>query len=200
MTTTQTYSIERDLHEAEVMAEALVPYVYENELYGHLDTGSFVSSATMPSLTLGALLMRLQRLNALASHLDSDQQARLQTVTQRNQAVLNEWRVHYEGKLVQEAESRLRQMMFYIEECGEDLRICANTYTPEAMRRTVVEAILKAMREYDIHSDKLKTSVARADSSLRRFVYNTGVFIWPEELKAVYPADEYWWLYNQPKG
>ena len=200
MANKQTYSIERDLHEAEVMAAALVPYVYENELYGVLDAGSFVSSATMPSLTLGAFLMRLQRLNALRMQLNGDQKIRFGQVLNRNQEVLKEWRVHYERKLAQEAESRLRQIMFYIEECSEDPRTCANTYTPEAMRRTVIQAILNAMHEYDMHSEKLAVSVAKTDSGLRHFVYDTGVFIWPEVLKAVYPAEEYWWLYHQPKG
>ena len=47
----QKFSIERDVKEAQAMAAALVPYVYEDELYGRI-------GMNMPSLTIGALLMR----------------------------------------------------------------------------------------------------------------------------------------------
>jgi len=55
-----SFTIGRDLDEALAMAKALVPYVYEETLYKNIGGGSF-SGGALPSLTIGALLLRLRR-------------------------------------------------------------------------------------------------------------------------------------------
>jgi hypothetical protein len=189
------YNLEQDLKEAQAMADALVPYVYEDNLYGSI--GGMFNSGKMPSLTLGALLMRLRRLHALESQMSDEQRARLNEVDRLNESVRKEWSVHYNEKLVQEANSRLKAMRQYFEECRDDPRLCANSYLPEALRRTIVQEIADALDRHDIPSNELDRAMGSADSSLRRYV-RPSEFIWAKELEPVYPQATFWWLYSKP--
>src|SRR5271154_5720801 len=118
------YNIDTDLKEAKALADHLVPYIYENEVYGSI--GGMFGSGQMPSLTVGALLMRLKRLHALESQLSADQKAQLAAVDAQNESVRKEWSIHYNEKLIQEANSRLKMMDRYFSDCAEDPRSCAN--------------------------------------------------------------------------
>jgi hypothetical protein len=184
----QNYSIERDLKEAEAMAAALTPYVYEDELYGRI-------GMNMPSLTLGGLLLRLRRLRALQSQLTSAQSASLQQAEAQLHSVSREWSSHYEKKLVQETEARLRDIMTYLRESSESPRAAAGAYMPEALRRTIIQEIVDAMP--DSERGVVQARVQQVDSGLRRYLAASD-FIWSALLKPVYPADRFWWLYNRP--
>lgn len=186
----QTYSIERDLNEAEAMAEALTPYIYEDELYGK-------AGLNMPSLTVGALLLRLRRLSLLQSTMTAAQQGKLMNVEARHTAVRHEWRQHYEKKLTWEAESRLKAMQPYFEECRDNPRLCASAYLPEALRRTIVQDILAALYDLNIPYTALERQAKRTDTLLHGIV-QPGDFVWDAQLQAAYPAETYWWLYHRP--
>lgn len=193
----ENYTIEKDLKEAEAMAKALTPYVHDQQLYGNVGGGGFFSAPTMPSLTLGALLMRLRRLSVLSSQMTAAQIERLKQADARNQAVYQEWRVHYQNKLVREAHSRLDAMQTFFEECAQDERLCARVYKPEASRRTIVEEILMAMGELGIEDKDLTTKVRGTDSRLHRYL-QPGDFLWSQILTQTYPQGQFWWLYQQP--
>lgn len=186
----QTYSIERDLKEAQAMAEQLVPYVYENELYGRL-------GGNMPSLTLGALLMRLRRLRAQRGRMSDAQAARLEQIEAQHQAAKNEWQTHYEKKLLREVKARLRDMGAYFDECEHDPRLCASAYLPEALRRTMIEEIIGVIDEGELHRSGLLDDLKKADTKLRRYV-RPSEFIWAEALRPIYPLEKFWWLYQRP--
>ncbi|NWF68982.1 MAG: hypothetical protein HXY40_07845, partial [Chloroflexi bacterium] len=156
-----TYNLEKDLSEADAMARALVPYVYEKDLYGRVGGGGIFSGGTMPSLTIGALLLRLRRLRAQRDSLTPKQQAQLEQIEARHEQVRHQWAAAYEGKLVKEALSRLDAMKAYFDECSQSPRLCASAYLPEALRRTIVEEIRLAMRDYNIASAQVD-SKARA--------------------------------------
>lgn len=185
-----TYTIERDLHEAAAMAEALVPYIYEDQLYGK-------AGSKMPSLTVGALLLRLRRLNALQDTMTDAQREQLAKVEAVQQDVRKEWRQHYEKKLVWETESRLKAMMPYFEECRESPRLCASAYLPEALRRTIVAEILLELDALNTEVNKLERQAQKADTQLRGVIQPCD-FIWDTALQAVYPPESYWWLYHRP--
>jgi hypothetical protein len=188
--TEQTYSIERDLKEARSMLKAMVPYIYEGELYGKL-------GMNMPSLTPGALLLRLRRLRALQSQLTPAQAADLEQLEAEHEALRKEWSTHYHKKLTQEIEARTRDISIYAKECDDDPRTCANSYLPEALRRTIVQEIMGIYPASELHSSGLEGKIKQADSGLRRFVRPSS-FVWDEALKPVYPQETYWWLYNRP--
>lgn len=188
-----SYSFEKDLREAKAMAEALVPYVHEDNLYGTVGGGGwFGGGAKMPALTIGALLMRLQRLRALESELSAEQRGQLSQAERQLEAVQREWTRHYEEKLVQEAKSRLKAIEQWFEENRDDPRSAANAYLPEAHRRTVVQAIADVLQ-----SEEIEKAIRRVDSGLRRWI-EPAEFLWSPALQAAYPQTTYWWLYGRP--
>lgn len=186
----QNYSIERDLKEAQVMVEALVPYVYQDELYTLL-------GGNMPSLTLGAVLMRLHRLRVLHNRMTSAQTEQFQRIEAKHQAVREEWHGHYNKKLLREAESRLNNLSAYFKECEDDPATCANAYMPEALRRTIIQEILVELPDSDIEQSGLREKCRKSDVRMRRYLQPSS-FIWDAMLKPVYDEKTYWWLYNRP--
>jgi hypothetical protein len=194
-----TYSMDRDLKEAQAMVKALVPYIYEKELYGRVGTGGMFSGGSMPALTVGALQLRLRRLRAQREAMNPKQQTLLDVIETTHAKVRKEWAAAYEGKFVREALSRLEAMNPYFEECSGDPHLCASAYLPEALKRTIVEEIRIAMHEYNINSAEVDSKARQADGKLRRYVQPTP-FIWASALQAFYPQDTFWWLYNRPQG
>ncbi len=186
----QNYSIDTDLKEAQAMTAALVPYVYEDELYAKVGTN-------MPRLTLGAVLLRLRRLDALRGQMNAQQIAILDQVLAQHDSARKEWGTHYVKKCVQEVTSRTRDIMTYLKECREDTKSCASAYMPEALRRTMIEELLSVLPEAELSSVSMK--VKEADSGLRRNGRESE-FLWSEVLRPVYPQKPYWWLYNRPPG
>jgi hypothetical protein len=190
------YNAERDLREAKAMAEGLVPYVYEDILYGRTRGGLF-GSGNMPALTGGALLMRLRRLRTLEDILSPAQRDQLNQIERQHESIRSEWQQHYIEKLHREGESRLKAMNTFFDECGEDPRQCANIYLPEVLRRTTVQEIVRALDELSEPHEELTKAMHYVDNRLHKFTQPDG-FIWADDLATAYPADEFWWMYAKP--
>lgn len=189
------YSIDRDLTEAKSMADHLIPYVYGDQLYGSI--GGMFSTGATPSLTIGALLMRIHRLRGIESALTAEQRMKLTEIEARNEAVRSEWSVHYNEKMVSEANSRLHMIETFFAECAEDPRSCYSNYQPEAMRRTIVQDIDHELHRLHLSDNHLEMVIRRIDGQLHRYT-SKGDFIWAEELQPAYPPEVYWWLYASP--
>lgn len=189
-----TYDITKDLKEAKAMADGLADYVRGDELYGSTEGGFF---SRMPSLTVGALLMRLRRLDAQRSSLLDSDRRELDAVLQTWRSVREEWRKHYEEKMTAEATSRINSMKSFFQECKESMRNCRNNYLPEIQKRTIVQEILLEMRDLGIEDEALLTLVQTADNKFHSYMQSDS-FQWSEQLQDVYPQDDFWWLYQKP--
>lgn len=183
------YSIDFDLKEVGAMIEYLVPYIYEDELYGKISVDS-------ARLTPGSILLRLRRLAALRGQMNDAQITEYDQLNAKNEAVRKEWAVAYGKKMVKETESRLRDLQTYIKECKEDPKLCANAYNPEALRRTIVAELIAAMPP-DVDQSSIKSALSSVDSGLRRNI-REAPFIWSPVLQPIYPQDSFWWLYGRP--
>lgn len=183
------YSIDLDLKEAKAMVDTLVPYIYENDLYGKINLDS-------ARLTPGSILLRLRRLAALRDQMTPSQLAQFEKLNAKNEAVRGEWGVAYGKKMLREAEARLRDLQTYLGECKDDPKLCANAYNPEALRRTLVAEILAALPP-DVDSTEVRNTAKSVDSGLRRYV-REAPFVWDSALQPVYPPETYWWLYGRP--
>jgi len=183
------YSIDLDLKELKAMVENLVPYIYEDNLYGNINTDS-------ARLTPGSILLRLRRLGLLRSQLNEAQATQYDKLNAQNEAVRKEWNVAYSKKMVKEADSRLRDLQIYIKECKEDPKLCANAYNPEALRRTIVAELMAALPA-DVDQSAIKNAMGSVDSGLRRNIKETP-FIWDKVLQSAYPQSTFWWLYGRP--
>jgi hypothetical protein len=190
------YKIEADLKEAEAMAEGLSEYVRGNDLYGTTGGGMF---SRMPSLTSGALLLRLRRLDMLRGKLEDRQSKRLDAAVEAYDSARREWTQHYEDKLVQEAHSRIDSMATFFEECDDSPAKCFEAYRTELLKRTIVQEVLKEMRELNVSDAALTTKINAADARLKSY-FKPAEFQWSEELKSAYPEDEFWWLYQAPQA
>ncbi len=188
----QNYSIDTDLKEIKAMVEALTPYIYQDVLYGEIG----LSAAR---LTPGAVLLRLRRLRALRPQMNASQSASFDPVDSQHTSIRKEWNMAYNKKLLQEADTRLRDIHTYINECKEDLRACANAYMPEALRRAIIQEVLSDLPAADRADSRLESRIKATDDMLRRFVKESG-FIWSEILRPVYPQETYWWLYGRPQS
>jgi hypothetical protein len=191
------YDLARDLREAQAMANALVPYVHEDALYGRVGGRGLFSASAMPSLTIGALLMRVRRLRALEARLSAPERETLKAVEAQIESVRQTWTLHFSEKLVKEANSRLRAIEQYFKECEDDPRLCAGAYLPEALRRTIVQEIAAALESYDLPVTDLQRSMRLVDGKLRRHT-EPSAFIWAAALQPVYPDPPFWWLYAKP--
>ncbi len=191
------YTLAQDLLEARKMADSLEDYVRGDQLYGTIG-GGFFSGGTLPSLTIGALLMRVRRLQARETDLTPDQQAELAEVMTTIERVRKEWRAHFDEKLEHEARSRLKAINQYFHEFRDDPRSAAGAYLPEALRRTIIDELDRAMQDYGIDRGDLPQRINSTDSSLRRWTEKSD-FIWSPELEPVYPAGSHWWLYARPQ-
>lgn len=183
------YSIDLDLKEVKAMVDLLVPYIYENDLYGKINIDS-------ARLTPGSILLRLRRLAAMRDQMTSSQAAQFDKINTKNEAVLKEWNVAYGKKMLREIESRLRDLQTYLGECKDDPKLCANAYNPEALRRTLIAELLAALPQ-DVDSTEIKTTVKSIDSGLRRYI-REAPFFWDAALQPIYPPETYWWLYGRP--
>jgi len=190
-------AVATDLQEVQAMVKGLENYLKGDELYGKAG-GGFFSMPSMPSLTVGALLMRLQRLHVLRETLTDDQRTGLDQAIARHDAIRSEWRAHYDAKMQREALSRLRAMDTYFEELRDDPRTAANNYQPEALRRTISQVLFDTMRQAGLETGDVETAMNGVDSRLRRWI-EKGDFIWAPELQAAYPESTYWWLYGRPR-
>ena len=101
------YQFRRDVDEAVAMADALETYIRGDSLYGVTSAGLF---SGMPSMTVGALLLRLRRLDTLRDNLDDRLVKRLDVAIEKYELARNEWAIHYEAKIPQEAHSRIDAM------------------------------------------------------------------------------------------
>lgn len=189
-----SYKVTNDLNEAKAMVDSLEDYVRGEELYGHADGGFF---SKMPSLTVGALVMRLRRLEALRSTLKPAQVQDLDSALNKWESVRKDWMLHYEQKVVQEIESRLNSMQTFFRECADSMQNCENNYRPEIQKRTIVQELLTEMDALKLDKSDITDLVDTADSKLRGYM-RPDEFQWASELEAVYPKNEYWWLYQKP--
>ncbi len=193
------YSITDDLKEAQAMANGLESYLQGSELYGRVGGGGIFSGGKMPSLTLGALIMRLRRLHLFRDQMTPAQQSQLDSIEEQHENARKEWRTHYDNWLLKEANSRLDAMNPYFQEVRDTPTMAAFAYKPEAQRRTIVQEILDKMEELGIRSADLDAKARKIDSRLRGLGLQPSDFIWASALQPAYPQKVYWWLYSKPR-
>ena len=189
------YTIKRDLEELVQMSDKLREYILSDALYMPVSGGFFRGGGT-PQLTTGALLLRRRRLSLLRDALDAAAQARLDATVAQHDEIQREWTLHYEKKLQQEVNSRLKMMVAFFRECSESPRDCAAAYPVEAMRRTIVQEIMLAMDEFDYDRRELLPKIQHCDAGLLRYL-RPSAFIWAPQLELVYPRAIFWWLFSE---
>ena len=192
----QNYNIFNDLHELQQMTQSLKGYLRRDDLYGTIGGGIFTGGSS-PNFTIGTVLLRLRRIQALASMLDERRLNQLATAQEQHDTVQANNTDRYLKRMAREANSRLDAMKRFFEECRDDPRLCPRIYNPEAFRRTVVAELLAALETTGYESAELTQKRSATDKRLRGYV-QASAFIWDDTLAPVYPEREFWWLYHAP--
>lgn len=181
------YDIEKNLRTLHAMVEAITPYIYEEELFGHLGD-------KMPKMTVGGLLLRLRQLEGIQSALSKQQQTQLTESRQRFEQMRYEWHNHYEKKLLQELKSRAETALNYLQDAVDAMGDWGN----QIEKRTIMaDLMIEASAQNISIPGDLKGLVSEVDSLLRRY-FKAGEFFWDAQLAHAYPQETYWWLYGKP--
>lgn len=184
-----------DLAVTQAMAGELETYLQRDVLYWQMDAhGPY--SHRFPRLTIGGLLLRLRRLNALRDRLTPAQNMDLDAVNRRFETVVGTWPAAYDRKLQAEIKARLDAWARYLaEDCADGRPVCAEEYPSQAEVRTILALLLEeAARVSRGDLAPLQSRLAALDGQLRR-LFRPGPFIWNAALAPAYPPDRFWWLY-----
>jgi hypothetical protein len=182
-------NIDQELRILTTMAANLTPYLYEDEVYGNL-------GKNFPQLTVGAVLMRLYRLETITDDLSPSQQNDVHEVRQKLESARYEWQNHYKEKIKREIVARLNTTSWFLDDCADSPASCLSGWPSAAEKRTIVSHLADEAKQLDAYDLELRAQVSDVDKRLRAF-YQKGPFIWDERLQQAYSNDEFWWLYSQ---
>ncbi len=186
------FDLNKDVRTVEAMAARLLPYIYENEIYGPMP-------GDLPRLTVGSLLMRLHRLSAVADLLSSEQRSTLNTARQQFDQVRKDWSVAYETKLLHELNARLSSLLQFIAECQDNPPHCGDLYPSNAEKRVIAEELKDEAATRNVFTPTLQAELSGIDNKLHQF-FSPGEFTWDARLKSAYPREKYWFLYVKPNA
>ncbi|MCY4105732.1 MAG: hypothetical protein OXG02_03395 [Chloroflexi bacterium] len=179
------------------MAAALLPFIYEERLTGDLYGGAFSRRGrNKPQLALGEFLLRRRRLaHWLPERGDAAQQAQWKEISERQETIQREWRVHYQRKLREELAWRGRRLQAFLREQREEGGGLGG-FAAEARRRTLAQELWREQgaRGHEEDAREARRRLAEIDAELRPLT-SAAPFAWDATLAPVYPAEEFWWLY-----
>jgi hypothetical protein len=181
------YNINRDVKTVVAMVERLVPYIYEDELYG-------LMPEHFPKLTVGGLLMLLHRLSAIKEQLTPQQQSALQAAKDKLSSVDHEWPVAIEAKIQREFRARLKSMNRQLNEREESTNSFVVDYPVIAQKRMILQALKDGAAVYNNNTEDMTKSLNMLDNRLRQSTVS-GDFTLNSTLTNAYPKDQFWFLY-----
>lgn len=190
------YNLFDDLHELQQMVNGLERYLKSDVLYGSVG-GGILTGLSSAQLTVGAVLLRLRRIDALRGQLNDKQRAQLHQSRQKHDEVVHRHKDAYAAKLQREATSRLNAMHEFFAECSQQPALCPRIYNPEVLRRTITQEIVLYMDEARLGSAELDKLLKKTDQLLRRYIAPSE-FVWDEQLKPIYEPSVFWWMYMAP--
>ena len=172
------------------MAAALDSYLYGDDLYG-------VLPGALPRVTVGGVLLRLHRLRALCAQLNAEQVAALEQAERDLAEARVEWALHYARKIARELSARQDSFNWFLTDCEENPPRCAESYPPEAEKRTIIHHLFEAGAEDGLQLGELEQRQRALDGRLRRH-FRAGDFVWSAHAQPAYPRSVFWWLYGRP--
>jgi hypothetical protein len=143
-------------------------------------------------LSPGTLLLGLKRARALAT--SPGDQAALDQLSAKFNAVRSHWTVAWEEKAVREIAMRLKLWTEFVSEYRADPGHNAGIYINEVRQRTIVALLAQDLPRPPAEMEAL----AETDALIRAQVI-TGECIWGAEFDPVFPRDAFWFLYRSLK-
>jgi len=182
-----------NLELASAMLEEMEDYLLSNEVFWPLKRS--VGRAA-PRLTLGALLLTLDQLEAMRSDMSPAQDASFEKLIMQMDLVCGKHAVALERKAGREAGSRLNLWRGFVNDL-EESPSRAGSYAYEVRHRVMLTRLVELGPESaDLHT--ALESAGAVDQRLR-LLFTGDAFVWDSRLQGTYPPDEYWHLYGHPR-
>ncbi|MEZ4517352.1 MAG: hypothetical protein R3C44_11140 [Chloroflexota bacterium] len=155
--------------------------------------------AGMPPMTIGGILMRRRRLDALDARLTPEQRRIRDETNQQFDEALVEKVVRFEQRAQDELHARLREWTNYLRDLPSRSAAKPETYAFVADTRVVIGVLIDKLREppYQL-APRISRDLAAVDRRLQS-IWNGGPFIWDAIWEPAYPGDDYWYLYGGPR-
>jgi len=186
-------SAEYELGYIQAALPVLENYLLAENVYWTLVAVSPVGGPTYPNLTLGTLLLTLQKLRA--RNLSFDLQFELERAESMIGRQQSQWRSAWEKKSSQEFGARLRLWGNYLEDYRRDAVNNIDRYAYEVSRRVMLTLLMV----FADPADEEREMLNGLDIILRS-VFIPGSFIWEEVYASGFPEDQFWYLYGQLRG
>ncbi len=193
MAANRSDNLERDLLIVEATIRDLKDHLLGDSIYWELRRPS-AGGYSLPKGTLGGLLMRLHRLNALRDDLTPAQAERLDTATTTAEETLHRWDVQAREMASRETSARLGLWQNYVAELADNPRRYTPEYATQAEGRTALSMLLTFSGD---SGREALAQIGSVDAMLKAVPAEEG-FVWDDELSAAYPQHEFWWLYLRP--
>ena len=181
------YNLNRDVHTAQEMASRLDPFIYENETYGFMPDD-------LPKLTIGGLLMRLQRLSLLGNLLSEEQRETLITSQQQLVTIKQAWLTAYTNRVAHELALHINELNQFLGDCEQDQDACREMYPSVVEKRVMVQILVSEATELNAPLLDLENRLRDIDLRLQIY-FKPGRFVWDKRLLRAYPKDQYGFLY-----
>lgn len=166
-------------------------YILSNEIYWTLRPAvRFPGGKQIPQLTIGNLLLAQRSLSALP--LADDRKTELRDLTQKIDALRDEWRTNWSMKAGREFSSRLNLWQQYLRELRGEPRRSQGFYAREVRNRAILHLLRPEILDgVPANEDE---QLAMLDQVLHGKAH-PGPFVWEPELSGAFPESDFWFLY-----
>ncbi|MDF1499603.1 MAG: hypothetical protein P1P76_03945 [Anaerolineales bacterium] len=188
-------SVEHNLSYLDNCLEEMETYLLQPELFWPLSTSAGVRSE-FSRLTVANVLLTLNELDAQVEDMSPGEAAQVSRLRTRWETLHTKWRTAIESKSIAEMRARLNLWKAYILDLEEQKGRQAN-YAQEVTQR-VRFALLHKLTGDAVLTDELIERMQAVDSRALALTAPAD-FVWDKPLQAIYPPDEYVFLYRKPK-
>lgn len=174
--------------------DELESYLLSNELFWPITGRPPGISSSFFKLTLGNLLLSVQRLSAYqhSRSFSAAENAEYTRLRARLDVTHQKWQSAWERKADLEYPSRFNQWIHILQELHKETERNA-PYYPNEVR---IRALLELLDPYTRESERY--DMALLDTALKKML-EPSPFIWDAELAPGFPEETYWYLYGEIK-
>lgn len=184
---------EKDWILARASVDELEAYLLSKTLYWPVTaSGGQALPGDLPRFTLGNLLLSLKRLQGAEKSPRQTQE--YQSIQQQVQQMRSQWRVHWEEKAKEEFAARMGRWQNFVLELKGNAPPSSYEYAYNVRNRVILTLLSE---EPGVVGGMENAALNSTDASLRSR-FDSGRFVWEPELQALFPQDEYWYLYGIP--
>ena len=183
-----------DLQYLEAGLAVIEQYLLSPEVYWPIGINAPRGEMAYPQLTLGGMLLAVQRLHASARQ--PSQQSSLRNASIELDAARQRWPVAWGRKASTEFPLRLNLWRDFLEDYRRKPSTNADRYAYEVSRRVQLQLL---QPEADMLQGSYTTLLTSLDRLLKVSLIQ-GNFIWDPILSPVFPVGTYWYLYGRLKN